>query len=80
MGVGRLDGGVLPEWGNSMTHLTAVELQPGTVIYVGEVGAQRGLFVGGGSQLVVKGGIDAALKATTKAAKIVERVRVPLAK
>jgi hypothetical protein len=65
----RIESAVLPEWGNSMTHMTAVKLPAGTVIQVGEVGAQGGMFVGGGSQLVVEGG--------AKAAWIVERLKVP---
>ncbi|MEE2749884.1 MAG: hypothetical protein VX519_00510 [Myxococcota bacterium] len=69
-GGARIDSAVLPEWGNSMTHMTAVKLPAGTVVHVGEVGAQGGYFVGGGSQLVVEGGIKTALQA---GAKVVER-------
>jgi hypothetical protein len=73
-GATRIDSAVLPQWGNSMTHMTAVKLPAGTVIHVGEVGAQGGYFVGGGSQLVVEGGIKAALQT---GAKVVERVVLP---
>ena len=47
-GATSIDSAVLPVWGNSMTHMTAVKLPAGTVIHVGEVGAQGGYFVGGG--------------------------------
>lgn len=69
----RIDSAVLPEWGNTMTHRTSVELPKGTIINVGEVGGQRGFFVGGGSQLVVENGMRAALK---NGARVVERVQV----
>lgn len=65
----RIESAVLPQWGNGMTHMTAVKLPAGTVIQVGEVGAQGGVFVGGGSQLFIKGG--------AKAGWVVERLKVP---
>ena len=70
----RIDGAVLPQWGNPMTHMTAVELPAGTVIYVGEVGSQGGFFVGGGSQVVIQNGVKTALQ---NGAKIVERTVLP---
>jgi hypothetical protein len=58
----RVEAAVLPEWGNSMSHMATMKLPAGTVIHVGEVGAQRGMFVGGSSQLVIENGVKAALK------------------
>jgi hypothetical protein len=68
----RIDAAVLPEWGNSMTHRTSVELPAGTIINVGEASGQGGFFVGGSSQLTVEGMRGSLLKG----ARVVERVRV----
>jgi hypothetical protein len=38
------------------TNWTAIELPKGSRIYLGEVGSQNGAWVGGGSQLLIKGG------------------------
>jgi hypothetical protein len=69
----RIDSAVLPEWGNTMTHRTSVELPAGTIINVGEAGGQRGFFVGGGSQLTVEKGMRTAIK---NGARVVERVQL----
>ena len=66
-GVARVDSAVLPSWGNTMTHRTTVILPKGTVISVGEAANQGGTFVGGGSQLIVKGGIKRIVEQGAKA-------------
>ncbi len=58
---GRIDSALLPHWGNSASHLTGVQLPAGTTIMVGEVGSQGGFFVGGGTQLLVEGGVQQAV-------------------
>ncbi|MBV6320648.1 DUF4150 domain-containing protein [Duganella sp. HSC-15S17] len=69
----RIDSALLPEWGggkppfsssicSQATDWTAIKLPAGTAISVGEVGGQRGVWVGGGSQLLIKGGPDLSLK------------------
>lgn len=63
----KIDSGLLPEWGggrppfdpnmrSQATNWTAIMLPKGTTISIGEVGSQNGAWVGGGSQLLIKGG------------------------
>jgi hypothetical protein len=65
----KIDSALLPEWGagnakagfnsglrSQATNWTAIELPKGSRIYLGEIGGQNGSWVGGGSQLLIKGG------------------------
>lgn len=63
----KIDSALLPEWGggkppfnpnirSQANNWSAIELPQGTTIYLGEVGGQQGTWVGGGSQLLIKGG------------------------
>ncbi|MCA9176399.1 MAG: hypothetical protein KDB14_18055 [Planctomycetales bacterium] len=45
---------------NRAVRLTSIEVPMGTVLYVGEVGAQRAAMVGGGSQVVLGQRVDPA--------------------
>jgi hypothetical protein len=66
----RIDSALLPEWGTirgtsfraQATQFTAVELPAGTTIHIGQVGSQGGAWVGGGSQLLIEGGVQPAWK------------------
>lgn len=67
----KINSALIPEWGylrdqNQKIHIaqadryTKIVIPAGTTIYIGEVGSQsqRGAFVGGGSQLLIKGGAN----------------------
>ena len=67
----KINSALIPEWGylrdqNQKVHsaqadrYTKIVIPKGTTIYIGEVGSQsqRGAFVGGGSQLLIKGGAN----------------------
>ncbi|VAW60251.1 Rhs-family protein [hydrothermal vent metagenome] len=66
----RIDSALLPEWGeirgthyrNQATQFTKVKVPAGTTIYSGKVGSQGGAWVGGGSQVLVKGGVKDSWK------------------
>lgn len=53
----RIDKAVLPEWPDGakspLDTIFAVKIPAGTEVYIGEVGAQGGLYVGGTPQVVV---------------------------
>jgi hypothetical protein len=53
----RVDKAVLPVWPGGATSpldtIFAVKIPAGTQVYVGEVGAQSGFYVGGTQQIVV---------------------------
>ena len=53
----QIDLALRPEWGNAASHLNIVEAPAGTVVYVGEVATQGAQFVGGGTQVLVEGGV-----------------------
>jgi len=54
----RIDKAVLPEWpGGAKSPLDTtfeIKIPAGTKVYVGEVGSQGGLYVGGTQQIVVQ--------------------------
>lgn len=52
----ELDGGVLPEWGNTFENTSSIEVPAGTTVYHGTAASQSGdlsSFLGGGSQVYV---------------------------
>lgn len=67
----KIDSALLPEWGtltdkdwftSQATKVTSAKLPKGTRIYIGEVSNQRGVFSGGRSQILVKGGVKPGWK------------------
>jgi YD repeat-containing protein len=66
----RIDSALLPEWGHvkdtawtaQAQYYTAISVPKGTVIHVGEIGAQGGAWSGGGSQFLIDGGPNPAWK------------------
>lgn len=71
-GVARVDSAVLPHWGNTMTHRTTVQVPAGTVLSVGEAAHQGSYFVGGGSQVYLKG-IKSVVE---RGGQVVERIEM----
>ncbi|MFS0757394.1 hemagglutinin repeat-containing protein [Noviherbaspirillum sp. 1P10PC] len=65
-----IDADLLPQWGNvrgtpfsaQATQYTTITLPAGTTIYVGEVGSQGSVWVGGKSQLLIEGGVQPSWK------------------
>ncbi len=57
-----IDSALLPSWGNGATCWTAVRVPAGSRINVGQVSNQGGAWVGGGSQVLVEGGVQSGWK------------------
>ncbi len=66
-----IDKAILPEWGKikevpflrtKPAEYTIARIPAGKQIYVGEVSSQGGAWVGGTSQVIVEGGVEAAWK------------------
>ena len=51
-----MDSALLPEWGNQATRMTTIRVPEGEVINIGQVGYQNGFWVGGSSQVLIRGG------------------------
>jgi filamentous hemagglutinin len=49
----RIDGAILPEWGNTATGVSTIRVPAGTRIFDGFAAPQGGL-VGGGSQVIIQ--------------------------
>jgi hypothetical protein len=66
----RIDSALLPEWGrvqgtafsSQATYYTVIEVPAGTRVFAGEVANQGGAWVGGGSQLLIEGGVKETWK------------------
>jgi YD repeat-containing protein len=65
----KMDSALLPKWGNSATEWTAIRVPAGNRLYVGEVGTQGGIYVGGTPQVLVEGGAQSAWKTAQGALK-----------
>lgn len=58
----RIDSALLPEWGKigdsnfyaQASKYTEINIPKGTIIHIGEVGSQNGVWVGGKSQLLIE--------------------------
>ena len=58
----QIDSALLPEWGNKASKYTVIEIPSGGKLKVGEVGYQKGLWSGGGTQVLVDGGVKESWK------------------
>ncbi len=58
----QIDSALLPEWGNKASKYTVIEIPSGGKLNVGEVGYQKGLWSGGGTQVLVDGGVKESWK------------------
>lgn len=58
----RIDSALLPSWGNNATQFSTIRIPSGTTIYSGQVGSQGGAWIGGGSQVLIEGGVNPAWK------------------
>ncbi len=66
----RKDLALLPEWGNSITKMTKVELPKGTTVWVGKAAPQVSkngkTLPGGGSQVFIDGELNSSWFKDTK--------------